>query len=631
MNREEFRHLLQAHPLLLDGATGTLLHSRGVALDTSFDSLNLTDPAVVAGVHGDYIDAGADIIETNTFGANRFKLAQYVLEEQVPNINAAAVRVARNAIAGRFKPVLLAGAVGPLGVRLAPLGRIKRDAAQAAFHEQIEALLFPERFGVPVDGVDLLIVETMSDLQEVEVAVAAARLLAPDVPIVAQMTYTRDDRTLLGVPPADAAVLLGAMDVDVIGVNCSGGPAQLLRICAILHAVAPELALSVSPNAGWPEQSSGGRVYYPATPEYFADYTRAFVEIGAAIVGGCCGTTPAHIAAMRAALDTPGRSTRPIPNVTLVTREEAPAATMDPPTALANALAAGRFVATVEMRPPKGIVTERLLEGARMLAEAGANFLNVADNPLARMRMSAWAASYLIQDGVGVEAILHFPTRGRNLLRVQGDLLAAHALGVRNLFVVMGDPTRIGDFPDAMDGYDIVPTGLIQLIKQRFNKGVDHSGRPIDQPTSFTVGCALSLEADDPDRQLHLLGKKIENGADFALTQPVFNVDVALPFLERCRAEFGAAMLPVVAGIQPLFNSKNAEFLHHEVPGIMISTAHRERMAAAETEDVQTEGVAIAREIVQALRDAVSGIYLIPAFGRYDLAAQVLDVLQAAD
>jgi homocysteine S-methyltransferase len=625
MNREEFRARAQQAPLLLDGATGTLLHSRGVLLDRSFDSLNIHDPAVVATIHGEYIDAGADIIETNTFGANRYKLSAYQLQDEVAAINAAAVTVARRVIEGRFKNVLLAGSVGPLGVRLAPLGRVQPRAAQEAFAEQVEALIHPELFGAEVKGVDLIIIETMSDLKEVEAAVAAVRELAPDIPIVAQLTFTRDDRTLLGVAPADAARRLAELDVDAIGANCSGGPAQLLRLVAVMKEIAPDKLISVSPNAGWPEQSDAGRVYYPATPAYFADYARAFKELGVCIVGGCCGTTPAHIGEMRRALDTPGKSSRALPVVELVNGAEIANVAVDPPTALAGALAAGQFVATVEMRPPKGIVTQRLLEGARMLKDAGANFLDVADNPLARMRMSAWAAAYLIQEALDMEAILHFPTRGRNLLRVQGDLLAAHSLGVRNLFVVMGDPTRIGDYPDAMDSYDIVPTGLIQLIKQRLNQGVDQAEQPIDQPTNFTVGCALSLESDDPDRQLKLLQKKVRNGADFALTQPVFNPDVALRFLERCRAELGSEMIPVVAGIQPLYNAKNAEFLHNEVPGVSISQAYRDRMAAAA--EPQAEGVSIAREIVQEMRESVQGVYLIPAFGRYDLAADVLDIL----
>jgi len=300
-------------------------------------------------------------------------------------------------------------------------------------------------------------------------------------------------------------------------------------------------------------------------------------------------------------------------------------AVTEQPTDLAQHLAAHKFIATVEMSPPKGVAAQRLLEGAKTLQAAGANFLNIADSPLARMRMSAWAAAYLVQKQVGLEAVLHFPTRGRNLLRIQGDLLAAHAMGIRNLFVTMGDPTRIGDYPEAMDSYDIVPTGLIQLIKQQFNQGVDKSGQSIDQPTSFVVGAALNLTPADPEREMKLLRKKVRNGADFALTQPVFDPQAAQEFVAAYEAEYGEPILPLVAGIKPLFNGRNAEFLHHEVPGVNIPAALRQRMKDAA--NPQQEGVRIAQEILQELRPILHGVYMIPAFGRYDLVADVLDVL----
>ena len=419
---------------------------------------------------------------------------------------------------------------------------------------------------------------------------------------------------------------LRELDVDVIGVNCSSGPAQVLRLVTIMHEVAPDLPLSAVPNAGWPEHLDGGRVLYPATPSYFADYARAFAEAGAALVGGCCGTDAAHIAAMRTALDNPGPPRRELPSIPLSARKTGAGVQAEQPTKLARFLQEGRFVKTVEMRPPKGIATQRLLAGAHTLKEAGAGFLDVADSPLARMRMSAWAAAQLIQREVGLETILHFPTRGRNLLRIQGDLLAAYAMNVRNLFVVMGDPTHIGDYPEAMDNYDIVPTGLIQLIKERLNVGVEQSGESLDRPTNFVVGCALSLQPQDPERQLQLLKKKVSNGADFALTQPVFNPQVAREFIERCQAELGQQMIPVFVGIQPLYNGNNAEFLHNEVPGIVISSAHRERMQRAN--DPQQEGVKIAREILEEIRPRVQGVYLIPQFGRYDLVADVLDIVR---
>lgn len=621
MTRDEFKALVAERPLLLDGAMGTMLHGKGAALDTAFDALNSRQPALVAEVHRGYIEAGADIIETNTFGANRYKLGEYGLQDQVVAFNEAAVSVARKVIAGSFKPVLLAGSIGPLGVRLAPLGRVSKAEAQEAFAEQIEALVH-----APAGGVDLLIIETMSDPYEVATAVAAARQIAPEIAIVTQLTFTRDDRTFLGHTVDVVARKLAALDVDVIGVNCSGGPAQVLRLVAIMHEVMPEMIISAAPNAGWPEHREGGRVFYPATPDYFGDYTRAFLDAGARLVGGCCGTTARHIAMMRQALDTPGDRLIPLPRVQIVAEEQGEkTAVTDQPTQLHQFLESGTFVATVEMSPPKGVAPNRLLEGARMLQAAGANILNIADTPLARMRMSAWAAAHLVQKEVGLETVLHFPTRGRNLLRIQGDLLAAYALNIRNLFVTMGDPTRIGDYPEAMDSYDIVPTGLIQLIKQQFNAGMDKSGASIGQATRFVVGCALSLTPADVTREMNLLRKKIRNGADFALTQPIFDPAAARAFVDRYEAEYGEAMIPIIAGIKPLYNGRNAAFLHNEVPGIDIPEVMRQRMNDAA--DPQQEGVAIAQEILAEIRPFVQGVYLMPGFGRYDLVADVLDVL----
>jgi homocysteine S-methyltransferase len=623
MNREEFRRRLAAGPLLLDGAMGTALHGRDIAIDDCFDALNVSQPAIVADIHREYIAAGADILETNSFGANRYKLAEHGLEDQVGAINGAAVSVARRVIAGSFRPVLLAGSVGPLGVRLAPLGRVSMAGAVEAFAEQMDALVHPDG---DVKGVDLLIVETLSDLNEVEAAVHAARQVAPDVPLVVQVSFTRDDVTVLGDTPADVARRLAELEVDAGGANCSSGPAQLLRVIQEMREIAPELLLSAMPNAGWPEHTRGGRVLYPATPAYFGEYAAAFRAAGAVLIGGCCGTQAAHITAMRAALDHPEQYEQWQPRQQTRRQRGGAKLPAEQPTRLAQYLQEGRFVATVEMRPPKGIATQRMLAGATMLKEAGANFLDVADSPLARMRMSAWAAAQLIQQKVGLETILHFPTRGRNLLRIQGDLLAAYALDVRNLFVVMGDPTHIGDYPEAMDNYDIVPTGLIQLIKQRLNTGVEQSGQSIDRPTDFVVGAALNLEPSDRERQISLLRKKVRNGADFLLTQPVFNPDAARAFVERCRTELGDEMAPVIAGIQPLYNSGNTEFLHNEVPGITISDAHRERMR--EAADPQREGVRIAQEILEEMRPIVQGVYLIPQFGRYDLVADVLDLVR---
>lgn len=618
MNRATFREKLQKKPLLLDGAMGTLLHAKGTAIDASFDAMNVRNPALVAEIHREYIEAGADIIETNSFGANRFKLAEHGLQNETVALNRASVDVARRVIAGSFKPVQLAGSVGPLGVRLAPLGRVSEAQAEAAFAEQIEALLNPDG-----PGVDLLILETMTDVKEMKTAVSAARALSPDIPIVCQLTYNRDDRTLLGLSPDEAARKLAELDIDVVGVNCSTGPAQVLRLIAMIHQAIPDLLLSAAPNAGWPEQLDGGRVMYPAPPAYFGEYAPSFVDAGARLIGGCCGTTAAHIHAMRMALDDPHAPKRPLPPIQIVERAEKRTAVLDEPTQLAQALAQNKFVITVEMSPPRGVAAQRLLVGAQMLKEAGATMLNIADSPLARMHMSAWAAAQLVQQKVGLETVLHFPTRGRNILRIQGDLLAAYAMGIRNLFVVMGDPTRIGDFPEAMDAYDIVPTGLLQLISAHFNQGLDKAGQPLDQATNFTAGCAVNLTPHDLEREMRLLRKKMQNGADFALTQPIFDPVAAQKFISQYQETYQEPILPLLAGIKPLYNSRNAEFLHHEVPGILIPEAQRERMRLAP--DPQQEGVRIAQEILAEMQPFVQGVYLMPAFGRYDLVADIID------
>jgi homocysteine S-methyltransferase len=612
---------LTTRPLLADGAMGTMLHARGARFDSALDELNLTQPAAVAEIHRAYIEAGAAMIVTNTFGANRFKLQRHGLERKVREINAAAVALAKRVVAASFKEVLIAGDVGPLGVRLAPFGRVTPEQAYAAFREQIEALIEA--------GADVIVAETMTDIHEIAQAIRAAKEVG-DVPVIATLTFTRDDRTLLGDTPAKVARALAASGADVIGANCSGGPAQLIRLLGQMRAAAPEARFAVKPNAGWPEQVEG-RIMYPATPEYFGEYAAAFAEAGASVIGGCCGTTPAHIAAMRAALDSPrdragatGRSPLHVIDHDDVTDEREGA------TQLAQRLAAGQFVITVEMDPPKGVDTHKLIAGARLLAEAGADAIDVADTPMARMRMSAWAVAHLIQKDVKLETVLHFPTRGRNLLRVQADLLAAHALGLRNLFATMGDPTAIGDYPTANDQYDLVPSGLIKLVKQNFNAGVDHAGAQLGSPTAFFVGAALNLCAADVDKEIKNLRKKIEAGADFALTQPVYEVGPARAFLRRYEALHGPLALPVIVGVLPLYGARHAAFLHNEVPGISIPEALRERIAAAGEAGPQ-EGVRLAGELLDELRTVpqLRGAYLMPPFGRYDLAAEIIDHVKA--
>lgn len=621
MTENKFLDLLVASttPLLTDGAMGTMLHMLGAPLGASFEQLNLTNPALVAQVHRGYIDAGAQIILTNTFGANRYKLTEHGLEAQVADINRTGVDLARRVIAASFKEVLLAGDVGPLGVQLVPFGRVKKIQARRAFKEQIAALIDV--------GVDLIVIETITDLNEILAAIQATHSVTPEdttpLPIIASMTFTHDDRTLLGDSPAHVARKIWDAGVTVIGVNCSGGPAQLLRILSQMHAAVPEARFWVKPNAGWPEQV-GGRIMYSATPEYFGEYAWAFADAGASLMGGCCGTTPDHITAMRAALDGGRPETGlPLPS----TRRSVPTgvdSAPDQPSRLSQTLTDGQFVVAVEMDPPRGLSTHKLLAGANLLAEAGADVINVADNPRARMRMSPWAVCSIIQDKVGIETTLHFPTRGRNLLRVQGDLLAAHALGVRNVFVVMGDPTSIGDYPEAMDNYDLVPSGLIKLIKQGFNAGVDHAGSDIGQPTTFFVGGAMNLRPKDIAREVKIVRRKVRGGVDFFLTQPVYNPASARVLVDTYAEKYGALDVPILVGILPLYGVKHARFLHNEVPGITIAPEIFERLEIAGKASMH-EGVRIAIEAIHHMREWMDGVYLMPAFHRYDLAAEIVE------
>lgn len=605
-------------PILADGAMGTLLHAQGVGLDACFDELNLTDPALVADVHRAYIEAGSQIIYSNTFSANRYKLAEHGLEDKVVEINTAGVELAKRVVATSFKDVLVAGDVGPLGVRLAPYGRVQIEDARAAITEQISALC--------AAGVDLLVIETFGDLYEIKEALIAAREFC-DMPIVASTTFTRDDRTVLGDTPAQVARTLHEAGADIIGANCSGGPTQLFRIITQMKHTLPEAHFVVKPNAGWPEEV-GGRVMYSAGPEYFGEYAQSFTELGISIIGGCCGTTPQHIAQMSAAIEAAPISVRTELTPKTAISTEGGEIVPEQATQLAQKFARRDFVISVEMDPPRGFAPHKIIAGASMLAEAGADVINVADSPMARMRMSPWAVCELIQRDVGIETTLHFPLRGRNLLRVQGDLLAAHALGIRNVFVVMGDPTSIGDYPEAMDDYDLVPSGLMKLIAQRFNQGVDHAGSDIGQPTSFFVGCALNLLPSDPEREIKVLRRKIANGANFALTQPVYQPEKARQFLDLYEEEFGELEIPILVGVLPPYGVRHAAFLHNEVPGIIIPAETQQRIETA-GEDAPKAGVQIAVELVQQIREWGQGIYIMPAFGRYDLAAEIIETVRS--
>jgi homocysteine S-methyltransferase len=614
---------LTAGPVLADGAMGTMLYAEGAGLDDCFDALNLETPAAVSAIHRAYLESGAAIVKSNTFGANRFKLAAFGLEGKVRAINRAGAKLAREAREIAGSGALVAGSVGPTGRTLAPWGTADPAEVKAAFREQIEALL--------EGGVDFLLLETFGSVEELDLAIAAARESC-DLPVCASLTFAEDGRTLGGTTPEEAVARLAPLGLASIGANCSVGPQRLLPVVtAMAHALAdlpPELprpALSCMPNAGWPSHVAG-RVIYPSSPEYFADFARRAAALGVGIIGGCCGTTPAHIAAMRGALMraeagsvTPQRERAPRP-----AHLDIDLTPGDGPTGLAAKLAEGKFVAAVEIDPPKGLNPAKALEGARLLAEAGVDAINVADSPMARVRMSALTLCYLIQHQVGVETILHLTTRDRSLMGLQSELLGAHAVGVRNILALTGDPPSLGDYPDSSAVYDIDSIGLVRVLS-RLNEGADSAGASIGRQASFSIGCAVDPTRQDLAHEAERLKAKLAAGAHFVMTQPIYDPAVWFRFL----AAFGAERLPapVIIGILPLQSSKHAEFLHNEVPGITLTDAARDRMRRAGA-DGRAEGVRMAQELLLQLKPHSQGVYLMPSFGRYEVAAEVLEVIR---
>jgi methionine synthase / methylenetetrahydrofolate reductase(NADPH) len=611
MDGVELRALLFVGPLIADGGMGTSLIEAGAPVGACFESLNTDDPDRVLEIHRAFVEAGSDVVLTNTFGGNRFRLDLHGLADRVGELNRAAGHVARAA-----GPRFVAGSMGPLGVRLAPYGRVRLEDAFAAYREQAAAL---------VDGgVDLLLIETQTDLREMEQALAAARDAAPGLAVVVSATFTKDDRTLLGSSPGRVAERLVELNADGIGANCGEGPAQLLRVMRSMRGVAGTVPLIARPNAGGPTQV-GGRFVYPATPEYLAEHARAYFDEGVAIVGGCCGTGPAHTAAISKAI----RDGAPQPRVVLTGASDEPddgARSTSPPTDLEAKLARGDFVIAVEMEPPRSFDVGKLVAATETLAAAGADVIDVADSPMAKMRMSAWAACRLIQERVDIETVLHFPTRGRNLLRLQGDLLGAAALGIRNLFVCVGDPVTIGDYPQGSNNVDVTATGLLALVTEGFNEGRDRAGSSIGEATSFFAGAAIAPNAADLERECRLLQKKVDAGARFLLSQPVYGAEPVRRLRKTYERMTGGSLgVPILVGILPLHTARHADFLHNEVPGILIPDTARERLHAA-GDDAWREGLAMATELIAMLRaDGVAGIYLMPQFGRFDLAAEVVE------
>ena len=612
---EQLRRLLDPEQVVLfDGAMGTMLYSRGVFINQCYDELVLRSPDLVREIHASYVKAGAEVVETNSFGANRTKLTQYGLETQVGAINQRAAELAREA-AGEFR--LVAGAVGPLGVRLEPYGATSRDEACAIFAEQMTAL--------KAGGADCFLLETFSDLEEMEQAILAARAVDPSMAIVAQATVGPDLRTAYGASPEDIARALDRWGVDVIGLNCSVGPQTILEAIERM-AVVTTRKLSAQPNAGMP-RDVGGRSMYMASPEYMGTYARHLVQAGAKIVGGCCGTTPEHIKAMV-------EGVRPLnPRAGVVVRDiaahreahaETPAGRTTVPLARRSRfgakLAAGQFVTSVEIVPPRGVDTAKLELDAATLYKAGVDAINVPDGPRAQSRMGAIATSLIIERH-GIEAVTHYCCRDRNLLGMLSDLLGASALGLRNMLLITGDPPKMGPYPDATAVFDIDAIGLTNLVAM-LNKGLDPGGNPIGEPTQFVVGVGVNPAAIDPAHELKRYHWKVEAGAEYAITQPVFDPAQLEVFLKSIEG----ARIPVVAGIWPLVSARNAEFLANEVPGVTVPWEVLDRMRRANDkskEHALAEGIAIAREMLERVRGSVQGVQVSAPFGKVELALEV--------
>src|SRR3954463_7478549 len=558
---------------------GTMLYAKGVFINKSFDALNVTQPDLVAEVHQEYVRAGADIVETNTFGANRIKLASFGLADKLHAINQQGARIARHAARDQ---AYVAGAIGPLGVRIEPWGKTGVDEAREYFREQAQALAD--------GGVDLFILETFRDLNEMCAAIDAVRLVS-GLPIVAQMTTEEDGNTLDGTPPEKFAPELERRGATVIGVNCAVGPGPMLETIERMEAVT-RLRLSAQPNAGKPRDVEGRNIYL-CSPEYMASYARRFILHNVRIVGGCCGTTPEHIRQIKAAVRGLGTSVATA-GTTARAPVRQPPAIMAPPvprqqkSRLAGELARGRFVISVELLPPRGFEAEPAIQRARELKRYGVDVINIPDGLRAGARLSALSLAVLIEQQAGIETLLHYSCRDRNLLGIQSDLLGAHAMGLRNLLLITGDPGRVGDYPDATAVFDVDSIGLTNVVS-RLNHGCDVGGQTIGAATSFHIGVSVNPAASNLDQELRRFEYKVEAGAEFVFTRPIFDVKAFDAFLERI-AHTG---LPIVAGLFPFESARNAEFMANEVPGVRVPDALIDRMRRTDgPEAAAAEGIA---------------------------------------
>ncbi|MCI0352015.1 MAG: bifunctional homocysteine S-methyltransferase/methylenetetrahydrofolate reductase [Acidobacteriales bacterium] len=609
---EPFRNLLESDRIhVLDGAMGTMLYAKGVYINRCYDELNLSQPELIRGIHQEYLQAGAEVIETNTFGANSFRLARHGFADKVKEINIAGARLARGAI--KERELFVAGSVGPLGIRIEPLGKTSLDEARAAFAEQIEALA--------EGGVDAIFLETFGTLEELHQAVLAARQVSSDLPVVAQVTIDEDGNALDGSSPETFASKLTDWGVDVLGCNCSVGPVAMLDAMERVRN-STKLPLVAQPNAGMP-RSVEGRNIYLCSPEYMASYARKFLNAGVSLIGGCCGTTSEHIRAMKAALRVGGAKEGAF-QVTTVPRQqtETEPAPLAERSHLGARVAKGEFITMVEIVPPKGTSASKEIEGARYLKSVGIDCINIPDSPRASARMGNQALALLIQQSANVEVILHYTCRDRNVLSIQSDLLGAAALGLRNMLCVTGDPPKLGNYPDATAVFDVDAIGLVNIV-HNLNKGLDIGGNAIGCSAGFVIGVGANPGVVNLDEEVRRFEYKVEAGAELAITQPVFDVALLETFLRRiehCR-------IPIIAGIWPLVSVRNAEFMKNElrvsVPDSIIA-----RMAAAtNAEAARAEGIAIAREMLLAIRGMVQGAQISAPLGRYSSAVDVLEAL----
>lgn len=607
-----FQELLaDGRPHVFDGAMGTMLYQKGVFINRCYDELNAREPELVREIHRAYVQAGAELLETNTYGANRVKLAQYGLESRVAELNERGAALAREAAGDA---ALVGGSIGPLGIRIEPFGPTSLDEARALFREQAEALV--------EGGVDFIILETFSDLEEIRQALLAVRDVAA-LPVLCQMTVQENGLTIYGTAPDVCAAKLDEWGADAIGLNCSVGPHGVLAALERMARITGR-PLSAQPNAGLPREVQG-RQMYMASPEYMGKYAQRLVRSGARLVGGCCGTTPEHVRYIADAV----RAASPVRSRIQVEAAETPApdARVVPLAERSNwgrKLAAGELVTSVEIVPPRGVDPERMLTGVRMLRSAGIDAVNVPDGPRAQMRMGVLATSLLVEQKIGIEAVVHYCCRDRNLLGMLSDLLGAHALGLRNLLLITGDPPKMGPYPQATAVFDIDSIGLTNLVS-RLNRGVDPGGNPIGAPTSFTIGVGANPAASDRDYELNRFYWKVEAGAEYAITQPVFDPEQLLRFIEELDRR--GIRIPIVAGIWPLVSVRNAEFLANEVPGVVVPPEVLRRMRRAGergTEFALAEGIAIAREMFEQVRAHVQGIQVSAPFGRVAYALEVL-------